>query len=380
MTIGNNPSGVVTTAAEQTAGVDGSPGGRLVVDGMASGGTFELNGAINGASAINVTDATLGTSGSDVLNIRLNGAANIVNTALTTINGVETLNFTTTDSTSDANPTAASVVKIGDTAATTITVSGNHGIYFLDSVLSKVTSLDATGVVANPISPTNPTPTAAQIGAAGAVSFWASVTDKDVSFKGGNGNDDLRAFSITDATKIATISGGAGDDLIVGGAGKDVLSGGDGNDRIVGNSSADTMAGGAGNDFFGYNNKTDSVVAKEDAVSDFSANTWGYGTDGAANSKGANLSDPTKVTGDVIGLAGLFSGVVTGIATFVATNAADAQTFIQNTADAGNLTGIALDKSTGDLYIDLESNGTIDMVIELTGVTTVNTAAIYTGL
>ena len=87
---------------EDVMGVDGLPGGQLVLNDMASGGTFELNGAINGLSAVNVTDATLATSGSDVLNIKLNGAANIVNSALTTVNGVETLNFTTADSTTDA--------------------------------------------------------------------------------------------------------------------------------------------------------------------------------------------------------------------------------------------------------------------------------------
>ena len=46
--------------------------------------------------------------------------------------------------------------------------------------------------------------------------------------------------------------------------------------------------------------------------------------------RGANLADPTKVTGDVINLAGLFSAGVTGIATYNAANAADAQSVPPN--------------------------------------------------
>ncbi len=42
--------------------------------------------------------------------------------------------------------------------------------------------------------------------------------------------------------------GGAGDDILIGGSGKDNLEGGDGDDYLSGNAGADTLKGGAGND------------------------------------------------------------------------------------------------------------------------------------
>ena len=51
-------------------------------------------------------------------------------------------------------------------------------------------------------------------------------------------------------------------------------------------------------------------------------------------------------------------------------------THLQNVgADATTNTGIALDKSTGKLYIDVDKNGTADSVIELSGVTTITADA-----
>ncbi|HEX8910904.1 MAG TPA: calcium-binding protein [Humisphaera sp.] len=62
---------------------------------------------------------------------------------------------------------------------------------------------------------------------------------------GGVGNDTLVGGAGAD-----TLSGGLGNDRLIGNAGKDTLDGGDGNDWLSGGAGDDTLAGGAGNDFF----------------------------------------------------------------------------------------------------------------------------------
>ena len=53
---------------------------------------------------------------------------------------------------------------------------------------------------------------------------------------------------ITLTTIVSGTTGTAGNDLIIGTSGIDVISGGDGNDCILGGAGADTIDGGNGND------------------------------------------------------------------------------------------------------------------------------------
>ncbi|WP_187275164.1 DUF4214 domain-containing protein [Methylobacterium sp. WL120] len=329
---------VAPTATETTAAVAG-PGFNII--NFTSGGTLELDGAVNGASSVSVNGADVSTT--DVFNIKLNGVANIVDTAAITIANVETVNVSTSYTGTTA-PAAASTLLINDTAATTITVSGNHGVNFTGSTLTNVTTLNASGETGT--------------GAAGGVTFATSVTNKSVSLTGGAGDNVLSAASITDVTKVATITGAGGNDTITGGLG------------------ADTLSGGGGKNVFVYNNVQQSTIAHTDTITDFQANTFGNGTNGAAGT-GATIGS-TSLNGDVLDFRGLLAAGVTKVTTFVANNAADAQTFIQNTFQSGpaDTAGVALDKSTGNLYVDVNHDGNIDSVIHLTGVTTITNAAI----
>ncbi len=359
LAVSNNNTAATAVVAQTTAGqlFNGTAGGALTLTNFVNGGTLELSGAIQGASSIAVKDAVAGTA--DAVNIKFNGAANIVNTELTTIANVETVAITTA-STGNAAPGAASVALIDAADAKTVTVTGNHGVDFTGSLLGKVTSFDASGVTAT--------------GNAGAVTFATSSTNLNVSITGGAGNDVLDGSSTTDATKVVTINAGAGDDFIIGGAGNDVLNGGEGNDIIIGGAGADTLTGGAGNDIFWYQNVTDSTLASRDVITDFSANTFGNGASGAA---GTGAGAQADWTGDVIRFEVGFAQEIAGVKVGVYTNAADAQTFIQNVAADGtpDEVGVALDSSTGFLYLDVNSDGIIDSVIQLTGVTTITAAA-----
>ena len=62
---------------------------------------------------------------------------------------------------------------------------------------------------------------------------------------GGSGNDTLIGDD-----NLNNINGGAGNDILMGGAGDDTLTGGAGDDTLVGGAGADTLTGGAGVDTF----------------------------------------------------------------------------------------------------------------------------------
>jgi len=362
----------------------GTAGASLTVTNMANAGTFELTGAVDGAATVTMKDAN-GTA--DSLNIKLNGATNITNAGTLTVAGVETINLEATDSSADTtalnNPAAASTPNLVAADATKIVVSGNHGVDFTGSTLTNVTELDASGVVATGATSSA---TAAQIQTAGAVTFSSAVTDKAVTVTTGNGADVISTASVNDATFVAsgvtasTISTGAGNDTITGSAGKDVIEAGEGRDTVNASAEADTITLGEGNDVYVLGAATNSTVAKADVITDFNANTYGQGTNNAADSNGADdsVGNLANFTGDTIDVSAAITaagGLTTGIDVFVAANASDAQTFLQNTGNAGTLTGFALDSSTGKLYMDFDSNGTADSVIELQGVTTIDEAA-----
>ncbi|MHB1409461.1 MAG: beta strand repeat-containing protein, partial [Acidovorax defluvii] len=377
-----------TAAALSIAdGTTTAGGGALTLTNMANAGTVELTGANNGTITVTMKDAT---GSADSLNLKLNGTANLAAGAVA-VAGVETINIATTDSLADTpavqNPTVASTLQLNAAAATTITVTGNHGVDFTGSNLAKVTTLDASGVAGN-VNTTGMT--AAQIiaanGVAGAVTFTAQVTDKAVTITTGNGNDLINASLVgtaTGSTVGATITTGAGVDTVTGSKNADVINTGSERDTVNSSGGGDTITLGAGNDVYVLGNGAHSVLAKYDTITDFSANTYGQGTAGAVDADGANTT-VANLTGDTINVSGLFSGGVNGIKVFVATNAADAQTFIQNTANvttdtAANYTGFALDSSSNQLYMDFNQDGAIDSVVKLTGVTTITEAAFVTG-
>jgi hypothetical protein len=353
-----------------------SGGGNLTLSGLAAGATVELTGANAGSTTVNLASTT-GTA--DVVNLKLNGAANLA-AGVVNVANVDTIAIATTDSTADTtavnNPTAASTITLNAAQATTVSVAGNHGVDFSGSTVTNVTTLDASGVVG-----ATAAATAAANGVAGAVTFTTAVTDKAVTITTGNGNDVIYASSVgtTGTTAVAaTITTGAGADVVFGGADADVINTGSENDTVVSSTGADSIKLGAGNDKYVLGTATHSVLATSDTIIDFSANTFGAGISGAVTAAGANGVAAASLTGDLIDLNAVMAGGVNSLAVLVTTNAADAQTFLQNTATAsvGNTTtGIALDSSSNKLYIDLDSNGTVDSVITLTGVTAIDAAA-----
>jgi hypothetical protein len=67
------------------------------------------------------------------------------------------------------------------------------------------------------------------------------------TFYGGEGDDVLRAISVSESSRHY-FYGGAGNDRLVGGGGRDVLDGGTGDDTIIGTAARNKIFGGHGND------------------------------------------------------------------------------------------------------------------------------------
>lgn len=349
----------------QTVGV--AAAGTATVSNVGANAAIIMKGALaanTGALVVSLKDAT-GTA--DAVNLTLNGTFTENNdatsdtaaiTSTVTATGIETVNVTSTGTastkflgaTGNKADTVTNTLTLTNNDITTLKVSGDQVLSFTSAAgMTKLATVDASA-------------------ATGGTTINVANASVAVTVTGSSGVD-----TVTGSAKDDVISGGAGNDVLSGGAGKDTISGGDGNDTITGGAGADTLSGGAGNDIFVLTVATDSTLVNLDTISDFSANTVGQGTNGAATTAGAVAAAASR-NGDVIDLS---YSAQTVLEFSVQSNAADAQTFIQNAfADAGAASvNVALDSSSGRLYIDSDNNGTIDAVILLTGVTTLTTAA-----
>ena len=170
------------------------------------------------------------------------------------------------------------------------------------------------------------------------------------------------------ATAANTLTGTGHADTIVGGSKVDTITGGKGGDTLTGNGGNDKFVFAAGDSSIG--------TGTFDTITDFVANTWGNGTGGAAGTE-ADLTVAAKVTGDVLSFtAGGTALAANGIKVFVASSAADATTFLANTASADNTqASAALNSADGKLYVDMTGDGVTDFYIGLTGVTSLTAAA-----
>ena len=364
----------------------------LVLDNLASGGTLELTDTSTKVTA-NVKDATTGTA--DVLNV-IAKATSSKNVGAVEAANVETVNLTLTDSNTTTAPagTVVHTLALTDAAAKTITVGGNAGLSLTTTGATAVTSFDAS---ASTVASTTAGADAKGVtwNTAALADSFATATDgtTTVTIKGTDGVDVISGAAVTDVTvKLNitgglggkagstgdTLTGGAGDDtitasglgnhLLAGGGGKDTITGGSGNDTITGGAGADTLTGNGGNDKFVFALAADSAPTGYDTITDFEAKT-------------------ATVNGDVLQFAvDAFGGTTASLgAIYIADNGTLALAALSAVDPADRLADkvfFALDKATGTLYIDGTgatagtADGTADMAIVLTGVTTIDANAI----
>lgn len=200
----------------------GNLAGGVVISGLAATNNVQIQATTGQTLGLALGDAT-GTS--DVVNIELKNATatTVINANTITASNVETVNITSSDlSATTAEAADKNVMALVASKATTINVSGPDGLTLTNTSSTKVTTFDASGVVANDV-----TDTAANM----------AVT-----------------YTSANSSSIATVSitGGAGDDVLQGNVGIDTIVGGLGNDTITATAGNDVSTGGAGNDTFAF--------------------------------------------------------------------------------------------------------------------------------
>jgi Ca2+-binding RTX toxin-like protein len=116
---------------------------------------------------------------------------------------------------------------------------------------------------------------------------FSAVTFNNVSFvSGGNGDDSIIGTALGD-----NLQGGAGDDNISGGAGADRLDGGAQNDSLLGGIGDDTLVGGTGNDTLDGGEGSDTYeVAITQAEFDLFTDTGTSGNDTLRNTGNSSLT------------------------------------------------------------------------------------------
>jgi Ca2+-binding RTX toxin-like protein len=206
-----------------------NPGdGSDIVEGQAGYDTMLFNGA-NIAEKIDIS-----ANGSRIRFTR--DVANIV----MDVNGTEVINFNAlggadnitvhdlsgTDVT-QVNLNLAATGGAGDGAADTVTVEGTAG--------------DDVATVAGDASGTSVLGLAARVNITG-----AEAANDRLNVNALDGDDVVDASGLAAAAIQFAADGGAGDDVLIGGAGNDALSGGAGDDVLIGGPGQDVLDGGVG--------------------------------------------------------------------------------------------------------------------------------------
>jgi len=278
----------------------------LTLNNLSSGATVQLRDAST-ITVLNVKDAGTGTA--DVLNLALNGNAATVGFGTVTAASVETVNINST--TRQADPTTVTnTASLSATAHKTINVSGNAALDLSDVALTSVTTVAAAAFNAGLEIDlaTNANNVTVTVGAGdniitgGAGKDTITITgDGDNYVDGGADNDTITIAGDGDNE----VYGGAGNDIISLGNGDNYVDGGAGNDTITVGNGDNEVLGGAGNDTITVGNGDNTITGGlgADAITLGSGvNTLIY--ESAADSSGLNID---TVTGFVAGNLGTVS-------------------------------------------------------------------------
>ena len=198
-----------------------------------TGGTDQvltLDLGYTGATAVTIKgDAANGDTVSNNANVALTVTANMADLdgTLTGGTGTDTLNVTMDGATQTVLSTLTNFETINVTSSTTAGTDGGLTMNNANVAATKSMTVNASTLASNEVF---------TFSAAAELSGSYTVT-------GGAAAD-----SLTGGSGIDTITGGAGNDTIDGGAGNDTLNGGLGIDTITAGTGVDTIDGGAGND------------------------------------------------------------------------------------------------------------------------------------
>lgn len=199
-------------------------------------------------------------------------------------------------------------------------------------------------------------------GKAGADELLGSAADE--TFNGMSGNDTIRAGSGIDVLNggsgLDTLDGGRGDDRLNGNSGEDQLDGGEGNDTLFGGTEDDVLNGGAGDDTLNGGSESDWLVGGAGADILTGGTEWDVFSYLALSDSTLAAQDIIKdfshAQGDIIDLAALDADAATaGDQAFTLVNS------FSNVAGQLVATKTAFNKYL--VQADVDGNGTADFVL-----------------
>lgn len=363
---------------------------------LAAGGAGTIT-MLAGANTVNLQDQLGGTLGltdtgtatdDSVTIVNEDAAANAFNGKAITSTGFETVNIVTTGTGTATAQSVAAITVTADTGGTaTVNFSGTNKVD-VDGVIT-AHAVDFSGLTAQDAG----TATADMTGQA----FEYVGTTGSGTITGSAGDDVL----VGDTGESTNINGGAGDDTITGGSAAETIDGGAGDDTINGGGGADTILGGAGDDeiTMGGSAETvdagdgdDTVIAAGNLLYG-SATIGGAGTDILSANAGTSAANGSTVSGfETLTLAtagttdldnfanNTFSTVnlLTGSTTAQVVQSVTTQDIVLGAAlgSAGGVT-ITKEDATGSAdsqTLTIKSAGAVDSVEEIVvaGVETIN--------
>ncbi|MDB5785147.1 Ig-like domain-containing protein, partial [Caballeronia mineralivorans] len=145
----------------------------------------------------------------------------------------------------------------------------------------------------------------------------------------------LSTSSATGFSSIAgveNVTGGNGNDTLIGNSASNLLIGGDGNDAINGGAGADTLTGGNGSDTFVYTTLANSRAAAFDTITDFTAGADKLQIGHALNGLTTGITKTAGITGNLAAdLASVLNTInlkANGAAEVTISSGADAGTYV----------------------------------------------------
>jgi Ca2+-binding RTX toxin-like protein len=234
-----------------------NPGdGSDTVEGQAGADTLQFNGAniaeridvsSNGARVRftrDIANVTMDLNGVEAMDVRALGGADAITVNDLTGTGVTAVNVDLSGGAGGGDGAPDNVIVNGTGSDDVSTVAG-----------------DASGVAV--------LGAAARVNIVGAEAAGDRLTDNGL-----DGDDVLDASGLTADAIQLTLDGGPGDDVLIGGAGNDILHGGPGDDVLIGGAGDDVLDGGGGDDII--------IQAPTPAGADVKASATVAGTDWVA--------------------------------------------------------------------------------------------------
>jgi VCBS repeat-containing protein len=182
--------------------------------------------------------------------LTLNANGSFTYTANTGFTGTDTFTYRVNDGAVENNLSNEATVTITVQPATQepliINGTGGDDVIRVEELADGVIKVTRNGVITQHT--LLPSTEVQVFGLGGSDQIFLTGFLRNALVDGGSGNDLIDARAVTCSLVFLDLRGGAGNDIVIGGAGNDVLDGGGGNDLLLSGAGNDRLTGGSGSD------------------------------------------------------------------------------------------------------------------------------------